>query len=388
MIIFLYLDGTAEISYPDRIFQGSTINRVSVLSNFPATTSMQIGFVLPDGTVAKIGRSGKTYSGYAPMYLNAYQSQYGVFEWDYSLSEVVTAQAGEVQMNIIASPTNGRQVSYTLTFNVEETLLNPLPDAPSEDVYTLIKQYLASDEARIVALETDMAPLKPRVLKDVSVTGTENGLTTLTKIYTDGTTATLTIPTGGVTVETVNGITKILFREDKMSQSLDSNRYYIAFSPATTGQRNGNFITQLSKYEPQKAIGGSSELYSGFIDIPATAWVFRGTDGSAYVESHVKFDGQLLCFSGLTAKGGEVQALPFVKKFDSWQAETYGYVINIPSVEHSKGAYPSVTVTNMQNNNVLDSSDNALVSVKTVIDVSGNVTLISSVNTPVQVVIK
>lgn len=383
MIIFLYLDGTAQISYPERIFQGSTINRISVLSNFPATTSMQIGFILPDGTTPKLGSGAKFNTGYAPMYLNTYQNQYGVYEWDYQLTETVTSQAGEVQMNIVANPTNGVQVSYTLTFDIEETLLPQLPDEPSDDVYSLILEYLASDQARITALETDMDNLKPRVMKDFTAS-TEDGFTTFTKYYTDGTSATVTIPTGGVSVKTVNGITEITFSAQSLQSS--GNLYYIAFAPQTTGQMNANFFTQLSKYESQKEIDGIS--YSGYLDIPATAWVFRGADGSVYIESHVQFDGQLLCFSGLTAEDSKNVEFPYVEKVTDWRAETYGYVVEIPSVRHQKGAYPTVSVKSLSNDNVLDSSDNALISVKTVIDVSGNVTLISSVNEPVQIVIK
>lgn len=378
MIIFLYQDGTATISATDRVFQGSTVNKVTVLSNFPSSTPMAIGFTLPDGTVAKIGTGSNLATGYAPMTL-VYQSEYDVNEWVYVLPLAITEQSGTVTLNIKATTTDGTQMSYTLTFLVETALLPELPTEPTQDIYDLIVQYLAQDQSQILGLTqrtttleqraTDLDETLQTTLTDITAESFGGGFTRFTKRWMNGQTADFSVPSG-IKQTTVDGVVQLDFTEESWLRNPEGN-YYIAFGQRETLQTSNRFLCELVAIDDDN--GDDKALADT---------VYKTTDGTAYILTDVPYNGRLFIFNGLMPIGGGTSggSVPYVKIVDNWESKTYGYEVAIAQTEHKKGSYPSVEVKEIETNTIYG--------VKVTIDEVGNITLVSTKDVPSQIIIK
>lgn len=372
MIIYLYQDGTATISSGDRVFQGSTVNKITVLSSFPSTTPMAVGFTLPDDTVAKIGTGSNMTTGYAPMTL-VYQSEYNVNEWVYVLPLAVTEQSGTVTINIKATTVDGTQVSYTLTFEVEATLLPETPTEPTQDVYDLIMQYLAQDQSQIqnilqrtTAIETTL----PNTLTNITAETYDGGYTKFTKSWTDGKTADFDIPTSAKQT-TVDGVIQLEFTENSWLRETDGT-YYITFGQSETLQISNRFMCELVAIDEDNGD-----------DRVLTDTVYKRTDGVVYITSQTPYNGRLFIFNGLMPigeSGGGETTEPYVKIVDTWTPLSYGYEIVINQEEHKKGLYPYVEVKEI--------ATQSLCGVKVAVDELGNITLFATKNVPSQIIIK
>lgn len=398
MDIFLSLTGEAKVVTPERIYQSSNVSEIHVYSPFPANTSMKIGFILPDGNLAPLGTTtvkatkALTNIGYAPMtLLKTVPAEYGVNCWIYTLPTAVTNVAGNVRCSIVATTyPNHNQTSYMFNFLVEPSVQLPkdmVPD-PSTDVYDLILAYLAQDEAYLQNLDERVSKIENvtvrRVLVDITAQTSNDGFTTFTKYYSDGTTATLVVPTVPKSEE-VNGMTVIIFDETAWVEHGDmqdeTGLYDLVFSSTTTGQKNQNFFAQLSISDTKAYVAGveTTPVQRSGYSVNANK-IFKGSDGSILIDGvKERFSGQIICFAGVSAHNSESVGA-YVISVNNWVPKTYGYSYNISAATHRQGIYPSVTVKQIE--------DNAIVGVRTVINSVGDIELISSINVPVVIIVK
>lgn len=132
MVVYIFTDGNVKIVSPENIYQGSTVSEITLLTPFPSTTSLSVGFVMPDGT--KLTAQPMNYT-------QTIVDGQSVTAYTYTLPYTVTEQAGEVQMAFAALFSNGTQTSYMARFEVQESVLPEPPAQPDEDTYELILQY-------------------------------------------------------------------------------------------------------------------------------------------------------------------------------------------------------------------------------------------------------
>lgn len=147
MVIYIKSDGTTQVVSPEHIYQGSSVNTITLLTPFPSTVAMQVGFRLPDGSTA----------GYKPMqYVDTVINGVTVSAYTYQLTAAITAQIGTVGIAFCALFSNGKQTSYLANIEVEKSILPELPPAPSEDVYALILKYLQENSADIEEMQREI----------------------------------------------------------------------------------------------------------------------------------------------------------------------------------------------------------------------------------------
>lgn len=147
MVIFLDMEGNAVKIEPQHVYQGSdNVTGVTVVAPYPATTAMEIGFILPNG----LYWTGEQDNRYMPMALQEQNAVSGVCAWTYRLPRSVTELVGDLQVAINAVTTEGNTTSYLCKVQVEESVLPNLPTQPEPDVYALIRQYLAQLDGRTV----------------------------------------------------------------------------------------------------------------------------------------------------------------------------------------------------------------------------------------------
>lgn len=133
MVVYIFTDGNVKIVSPENIYQGSTVSEITLLTPFPSTTSLSVGFVMPDGT--KLTAQPMSYT-------QTIVDGQSVTAYTYTLPYTVTEQAGEVQMAFAALFSNGTQTSYLAKFEVQESVLPTPPAQPDEDTYQLLLQYI------------------------------------------------------------------------------------------------------------------------------------------------------------------------------------------------------------------------------------------------------
>ena len=164
MIIFIKPDGTgkgrAEIITPEVIYQGSNnVTDIVVMAPYAPQTSMEIGFILPDGLYWNAPAvNGNTGGRYVPMNFVEQSMTTKVGVWKYALPASVTSMFGKVYIAINAvtrintSPTTTVEksncTSYLCEFTVRESVVPDLPANPPDDVYALLRQYLSELDGR------------------------------------------------------------------------------------------------------------------------------------------------------------------------------------------------------------------------------------------------
>lgn len=147
MVIYIKSDGTTQVVSPEHIYQGSSVNTITLVTPFPSTVAMQVGFRLPDGSVEQ----------YKPMqYVDTVINGVAVSAYTYQLSAAITAQIGTVGIAFCALFSNGKQTSYLANIEVEKSILPELPPTPSEDVYDLIIKYLQENSADIEKMQKEI----------------------------------------------------------------------------------------------------------------------------------------------------------------------------------------------------------------------------------------
>lgn len=370
MVIFLNQDGSAQKVVPERIFQGTNnVIAIDVIAPYAPTTALEIAFTLPN----------REQTAYMPMtYVTAVISgAQTASAWEYVLQSNVTKYEGTVLISINAIGKNGNKTSYAVNFNVERSILPDLPPAPTPDVYQLLLQYIQQNSMNIVNLDrrvTDLENITIRkVLRDFTVNSvTGEGI----KYYTDGTTATVQFPTGGIAPSVrSNWIKVITFSASDFNLSNE-----LAFSAQQTGFEDSKYLalidrSGIAEYEAGDEI--VSTVHDGFWQTANT--FFKGTDGSIYMQFNKPFSGRLVLLGGAVFSGnfiatvdynqsdnallftkidGTVEAiyLPkpsaagrYVRNYttDNWQGTSPNYTISVSPAVHGRGANPLVD-TGMQ----------------------------------------
>lgn len=296
MVVYIYTDGNVKIVSPENIYQGSTVTEITLLTPFPSTTSVSVGFVLPDGT---------TLTAQPMSYTQTIVDGQSVTAYTYTLPYTVTEQAGEVQMAFAALFSNGTQTSYTARFEVQESVLPTPPENPDEDTYQLILQYLQILQSDYVNLDARVEKLEAvtvgKTLTDISVVN-ENGTLYITKYYSDGTTAVITAPAGSGGIGTAKGITVLTFTADSWVNTAELNEtpvYELAFTAQNTGADSADYIVELDvpqtyTYEHNETTPTAQAGYEGIL-----SGYFKGSDGSLLLtQVNTPFAGRALIFTG------------------------------------------------------------------------------------------
>jgi hypothetical protein len=226
---------------PEHIYQGSSgVNTVTVIAAFNSTAALEIGFRMPSGIE----------TGYKPMIYSQSLENGLASAWTYTLPYSVTSEAGIVRtsINVVSS---GNRTSYLVNIPIEESNLPEPPETPDEDTYALLLQYYA----QLSAFAANV------FLVDFTV-DTETGVGT--KHYSDGTTATVQLPTGGGSggeAAPYPGLTILSFTAENWDDG------ELAFTPTQTGQSSNAYMAQV-----ERVSGESYEV--------AANKIFKGSDGS------------------------------------------------------------------------------------------------------------
>lgn len=139
MVIFLNADGSCENVTPEHVYQGSNnVNEITVVAPFSSTTTLLIGFILPNGLYWE-SSDGATY---APMQYVPQSIRKDVGVWRFDLPQSVTELQGELSVAINALTAQGNTTSYLCRQRIEESVLPSLPSTPEPSVYDMILQYL------------------------------------------------------------------------------------------------------------------------------------------------------------------------------------------------------------------------------------------------------
>lgn len=296
MVVYIYTDGNVKIVSPENIYQGSTVSEITLLTPFPSTTSLSVGFVLPDGT--KLTAQPMSYT-------QTIVDGQSVTAYTYTLPYTVTEQAGEVQMAFAALFSNGTQTSYLAKFEVQESVLPTPPAQPDEDTYELILQYVQTLQSDYVNLDARVEKLEAvtvgKTLTDISVVN-ENGTLYITKYYSDGTTAVITAPAGSGGIGTAKGITVLTFTAESWVNTAELNEtpvYELAFTAQNTGAESADYIVEIDvpqsyTYEHNETTPTAQAGYEGVL-----SGYFKGSDGSLLLtQVNTPFAGRVLIFTG------------------------------------------------------------------------------------------
>lgn len=174
MVIFLNLDGSCENVTPQKVYQGSNnVTEITVVSPFPSTTEMQIGFVLPDGLYWETAEHAR----YAPMEFVPQETVSGVNVWKFILPFSVTAKQGDLYIAVNATTTDGNTTSYMVKQIIEESVLPNAPNPPELSVYDYLSLYLARLDGRtenVANLVADIQKVAPNAFTFTKNNGIES----------------------------------------------------------------------------------------------------------------------------------------------------------------------------------------------------------------------
>ncbi len=145
MVIFLNLDGSCQKITPEHIYQGSNnVTDITVVAPFPASTAMEIGFILPNG----LYWTNDDGVRYMPMELAEQSVNPNVSVWHFALPGSVTAAMGDLHIAFNAATTTGNTTSYMCKVQIEESVLPNDAPPPDMSVYDYLKMYLARLDGR------------------------------------------------------------------------------------------------------------------------------------------------------------------------------------------------------------------------------------------------
>lgn len=150
MQIFIDAEGNATIVAPQHIYQGSNISQVNVVSlAFTPQTTLQIAFVLPDGTT----------TNYYPMSFNYSSTSTNYYQ--YIIQQAFTALSGQASIALLATDSQTQQqTSQLIPFTIEPSVLPTLPDTPSQDEWTTLLQYVQQNSSNIANLQATISDIE------------------------------------------------------------------------------------------------------------------------------------------------------------------------------------------------------------------------------------
>lgn len=150
MQIFIDAEGNATIVTPQHIYQGSNISEVNVIAlAFTPQTTLQIAFVLPDGTT----------TNYYPMSFNYSSTSTNYYQ--YIIQQSFTALSGQASIALLATDSQTQQqTSQLIPFTIEPSVLPTLPDTPSQDEWTTLLQYVQQNSSNIANLQATISDIE------------------------------------------------------------------------------------------------------------------------------------------------------------------------------------------------------------------------------------
>lgn len=150
MQIFINAEGNATIVTPQHIYQGSNISEVNVIAlAYTPQTTLQIAFVLPDGTT----------TNYYPMSFNYSSPTTNYYE--FVIQQAFTALSGQASIALLATDsTTKQQTSQLIPFTIEPSVLPTLPDTPSQDEWTTLLQYVQQNSSNIANLQAIISDIE------------------------------------------------------------------------------------------------------------------------------------------------------------------------------------------------------------------------------------
>lgn len=150
MQIFIDAEGNAKIVTPQHIYQGSNISQVNVVSlAYTPQTTLQIAFVLPDGTT----------TNYYPMSFNYSSTSTNYYQ--YIIQQAFTALSGQASIALLATDSQTKQqTSQLIPFTIEPSVLPTLPDTPSQDEWTTLLQYIQQNSSNIANLQATISDIE------------------------------------------------------------------------------------------------------------------------------------------------------------------------------------------------------------------------------------
>lgn len=150
MLIFIDAEGNATIVAQQHIYQGSNISQINVISlAFTPQTTLQIAFVLPDGTTTNYYPTSFNYSSTSTNY------------YQYIIQQAFTALSGQASIALLATDsTTKQQTSQLIPFTIEPSVLPTLPDTPSQDEWTTLLQYVQQNSSNIANLQATISDIE------------------------------------------------------------------------------------------------------------------------------------------------------------------------------------------------------------------------------------
>ena len=150
MQIFINAEGNATIVTSQHIYQGSNISQINVVSlAFTPQTTLQIAFVLPDGTT----------TNYYPMSFNYSSTNTNYYQ--YIIQQAFTALSGSASIALLATDSQTQQqTSQLIPFTIEPSVLPTLPDTPSQDEWTTLLQYVQQNSSNIANLQAIISDIE------------------------------------------------------------------------------------------------------------------------------------------------------------------------------------------------------------------------------------
>lgn len=286
MIIFAQADGTVQSILPSPVYQGSSLEgSLYFVAPFAASNGVDVAFELPSGNVTEHYPLTPVAEN-LPDVVSKLGSEYSVWEWQYSNAEI-TAISGVVSAQFRVFYGADTLSTAAVNFTVQEGVEVKPDGAPTNDQWSTLVQ-----------LYSKLATVK---MTDFTV---DENTGIATKVYSNGTTATVQLPTknnASPQQPKTKGITVLTFTEENSWTEVANSapkKYYIAYGASSTNQGTGNYIVQLESdgKETYKAETETVESeHSGNITLPDN--VFKGSDGSLYIESATPYTGRVLVFS-------------------------------------------------------------------------------------------
>lgn len=292
--MIFYYDGMGNLikSTPEPVYQGSdNANTVYFVAPFITTAQVSAKFTLPTGEVtsAVLLTSGGAIAG-----TKTDENGNDFAVWFTGLTKNLTAFAGDLRVQFSVTLGTQKLNTQAAIIEVSEGVAPVLPQTPAEDIYDDIL-------ATITLINNEVAAIKNAIpqyyITDITADEANN---TITITYSNGTTSVITLPDGGTaSVIREDWLRKVTFTEESFVAV--TGGYALILTPTQTQFSTNDYIVQLSE-------NGSESYEAGDDTAPVERQgettladaVFKGSDGTLYVEATAPYAGRLLLLGGNT----------------------------------------------------------------------------------------
>ena len=292
--MIFYYDGMGNLlkNTPEPVYQGSdNANTVYFVAPFITTAQVYARFTLPTGEVtsAVLLTSGGAIAG-----TETDENGNDFAVWFTGLTKNLTAFAGDLRVQFSVAVGTQKLNTQAAIIQVSEGVAPVLPQTPTEDIYDDIL-------ATVTLINNEVAAIKNAIpqyyITDITADEENN---TITITYSNGTTSVITLPDGGTaSVIREDWLRKVTFTEESFVTV--TGGYALILTPTQTQFSTNDYIVQLSQ-------NGSESYEAGDDTAPVERQgettladaVFKGSDGTLYVEATAPYAGRLLLLGGNT----------------------------------------------------------------------------------------